>query len=117
MGLDKFQHTTKEIDGVNYRVLESAIAKSRAEFLQKLLSHNGLETKIETDLAKEGQEQTYSLITTDVTFNPVVKVYNRELRTPEGQHVTPDYWNQLTTHLEPNYWDRSKKEFLGPDMK
>jgi hypothetical protein len=112
MGLDKYQHTTKEIDGVNYRILEGAITKSRAEFLQKLLEHNGLETKIETDPPKEGQEQTYTLITADVTFNPVVKVYNRELRTPEGHRVTPDYWNQLTTKLEPNYWDRDKKEFL-----
>ena len=112
MGLEKFDHTTKEIDGVNYRILEGGITKSRAEFLQKLLAHNNLETKIDADLPKEGQEQTYSLITADVTFNPVVKVYNRELRTFEGKHVTPDYWNQLTTNVEPNYYDRSKKEFL-----
>ena len=112
MGLEKYQHTTKEIDGVNYRILEAGITKSRAEFLQKLLAHNHLETVIETDPPKEGQEPTFTLITADVTFNPVVKVYNRELRTPEGHRVTPDYWNQLTTNLEPNYWDRSKKEFL-----
>jgi hypothetical protein len=45
-----------------------------------------------------------------VTFNPVVKVYNRELRTLAGHRVTPDYWNQLTEKTEPNYWDLSKKE-------
>ena len=117
MGLDKFQHTTKEIEGINYRILEAAITQSRAEFLQKLLAHNGLETKIDSDVAKEGLEQTYSLITADVTFNPVVKVYNRELRTLDGHHVTPDYWNQLTTTLEPNYWDRAKKEFLDRKEK
>lgn len=112
MGLDKFQHVTKEIDGVNYRIIESAITKERAEFLHRLLKHNKLETIIETDVPKEGQEQTYTLITPDVTFNPVVKVYNRELRTFDGHRVTPDYWNQLTDKTEPNYWDLKKKDFL-----
>lgn len=110
MALDKFQHITKEIDGVIYRVLESGITKSRADFLQQLLTHNKVETILETDPPKEGQDQTYTLITGDVTFNPVVKVYNRELRTLSGQRVTPDYWNQLTDKLEPNYWDLSKKK-------
>jgi hypothetical protein len=112
MALDKFQHVTKEIDGVNYRIIESGISKNRADFLHRLLTLNNLQTIIETDPPKEGQEQTYTLITPDVTFNPVVKVYNRELRTPDGRRVTPDYWNQLTEKTEPNYWDLSKKDFL-----
>ena len=113
MALDKFQHVTKEIDGITHRVLEAGITKSRADFLQHLLTHNGLETILETDPPKEGTDQTYTLLTKDVTFNPVVKVYNRELRTPEGHRVTPDYWNQLTEKLEPNYYDLSKKDFLN----
>jgi hypothetical protein len=112
MALDKFQHVTKEIDGVNFRIIESGISKDRADFLYRLLAHNNLETIIETDPPKESQEQTYTLITPDVTFNPVVKVFNRELRTPDGRRVTPDYWNQLTEKTEPNYWDLSKKDFL-----
>jgi hypothetical protein len=51
------------------------------------------------------------LITPDVTLNAIVKVYNRELRTLDGKKVTPDYWNQKTDKLEPNYWDRGKKDF------
>ncbi len=112
MALDKFQHPTKEIDGKNFRVIETGISKNRADFLYQLLAHNALETSVETDPLKEGQEQTYTLITPDLTFNPIVKVYNRELRTLNGKHVTPDYWNQLTDKAEPNYWDVSKKEFL-----
>ncbi|MFN3840571.1 MAG: hypothetical protein ACK4RF_07670 [Cyclobacteriaceae bacterium] len=112
MALDKFQHVTKEIDGVNFRIIETGVSKDRADFLHRLLAHNHLATIIETDPAKEGQEQTYTLITPDVTFNPVVKVYNRELRTFDGRRVTPDYWNQLTEKTEPNYWDLSKKDFL-----
>lgn len=109
MALEKFQHPTKEIDGKTFRILEAGLSKSRAEFLQQLLTHNKLETILETDPPKEGVDQTYTLITADVTFNPVVKVYNRELKTQTGQRVTPDYWNQLTDKLEPNYWDLGKK--------
>ncbi len=111
MSLDKFQHPTKELDGITYRIIETGISKNRADFLERLLLHNKLAVVIETDPPKEGQEQTYTLITPDVTFNPVVKVYNRELRTPEGHRVTPDYWNQHTGKTEPNYWDLNKKDF------
>jgi len=112
MALDKFQHPTKEIDGRNFRIIEAGITKGRADFLHQLLTHNKVETILETDPLKEGQEQTYTLITPDLTFNPIVKVYNRELRTLDGKHVTPDYWNQFTDQAEPNYWDLSKKAFL-----
>jgi len=111
MSLDKFQHVTKEIDGITYRIIEAGVSKGRADFLQQLLAHNKLKVIVEVDPPQEGAEQTYTLITPDVTFNPVVKVYNRELRTPDGRRVTPDYWNQLTEKTEPNYWDLKKKNF------
>lgn len=113
MGLHKFEHVTKEIDGVNYRVIEAGITQQRADFLQNLLHYNKVETRLEQDPPQEGKAQTYTLLTPDVTFNPVVKVYNRELRTPDGRRVTPDYWNQLTDKTDPNYWDLKKKDFLN----
>lgn len=109
MPLDKFQHPTKEIDGKTFRIIEANVSKNRADFLEQLLKHNRVEIVVETDLPKEGAEQTYTIITPDVTFNPIVKVYNRELRTLDGHRVTPDIWNQLTTKAEPNYWDLGKK--------
>lgn len=112
MGLQKFEHIIKEIDGANYRVIEAGISHNRALFLQQLLTHNRVETRLEADPTQEGKEPTFTLLTPDVTFNPVIKVYNRELRTPDGRRVTPDYWNQLTEKTEPNYWDLSKKDFL-----
>lgn len=112
MGLQKFEHIIKEIDGTNYRVIEAGISHNRALFLQQLLTHNRVETRLEADPTQEGNEPTFTLLTPDVTFNPVIKVYNRELRTPDGRRVTPDYWNQLTEKTEPNYWDLSKKDFL-----
>jgi hypothetical protein len=112
MGLHKFEHVTREIDGINYRVIESGISRQRADFLQQLLRFNRVETRLEQDPPQEGKQITYTLLTPDVTFNPVVKVYNRELRTPDGRRVTPDYWNQLTEDTNPNYWDLSKKDFI-----
>ncbi len=113
MSLLKFEHKIIEIDEVAHRILEAGITKERAEFLQKLLAHNNHKTTIqEVPPKEEGQPPTYTLATPDVTLNPIVKVYNRELKTPEGKRVTPDYWNQKTTKIEPNYWDKSKKDFL-----
>lgn len=114
MSLLKFEHKIIDVDGVAHRIIEAGITQERAKFLQNLLSINNHETIIQEVPAKEeGQPSAYNLVTPDVTFNPIVKVYNRELKTAEGKKVTPDYWNQNTTQLEPNYWDKSKKDFLG----
>jgi len=113
MSLLKFEHKIIEIDGAAYRIIEENITRERAEFLKDLLSYNKHSTIIQEVPAKmEGQPSTFTLATPDVTFNPIVKVYNRELLTSDGKKVTPDYWNQMTTKTEPNYWDKSKKDFL-----
>lgn len=113
MSLLKFEHKIIEIDEMAHRIIEAGITKERAEFLQDLLTCNKHETRIQEVLAKEeGQSSTFTLATPDVTLNPIVKVYNRELKTRDGKRVTPDYWNQKTNKLEPNYWDKSKKDFL-----
>ena len=108
----KFEHKIIEIDGVAHRIIEEGVTQERAQFLQALLAVNSHDTKIQEIPAKaEGQSPTFTVATADVTFNPVIKVYNRELRTTDGRRVTPDYWNQKTTATEPNYWDKSKKEW------
>ncbi len=112
MSLLKFEHKIIDINEVAHRIIEAGVSKERAEFLHKLLALNKHESVIQEVPAKEdGQPPTYTLATPDVTFNPIVKVYNRELRTADGKHVTPDYWNQKTEKLEPNYWDASKKDW------
>jgi hypothetical protein len=112
MSLLKFEHKIIEIDGAAHRIIEAGITMGRAEFLRNLLALNKHESKIQEIPAKEeGQPTTYTLAAPDVTLNPIVKVYNRELITADGKHVTPDYWNQKTDKLEPNYWDKSKKDW------
>lgn len=113
MSLTKSQHTIIEVDGVRARVVEAGCTKERAEFIQKLLAHNSVESIIqEKPAVKEEDVTTYTVATPDVTFNAIVKVYNRELKTFDGHRVTADYWNQKTENLEPNYWDISKKEWI-----
>jgi hypothetical protein len=113
MSLNKSQHIIVVIDGIDCRVVESDATKERVEFLQKLLQHNSIESKIqEKPAVKEGEITSYTIATPDVSFNPIVKVYNRELRTFEGHRVTPDYWNQSTRDTEPNYWDLQKKSWI-----
>lgn len=133
MSILKGKHIEKEINGVRCRVVESGISKPRADFLKKLLEHNGQEVYIEQEPVKpapppkpaaDGAEAdkneaippepdpTYIIGVTNIIFNATVAVYNRQLRTFEGKRVTPDYWNQKTEKTEPNYWDRSKKDWL-----
>jgi len=113
MSLNKTEHIIIEIDGVNHRVIEAGCAKDRVDFLQRLLTLNHVETKIqEKPPVKEGEVLTYTIATPDLSFNPIIKVYNRELRTFEGHHVTADYWNQKTNEAEPNYWDYQKKKWI-----
>lgn len=136
MSITKGKHLEKEINEIRCRVVESGISKERVDFLKGLLEHNGYEVHVEEEPVKpppapkptpqeEGAEvaespqeplpepkTTFVIGVTDIIFNPVVAVYNRILRTPDGKRVTADYWNQKTTNTEPNYWDRSKKNWL-----
>lgn len=111
MALMGGKHIEKELDGIRFRVIETAISKERADFLKQLLEHNNVEVVlVEDPPPEEGAQVTYTIGVTDVTFNPVIKVYNRELKTLDSHRVTPDYWNQKTSAHEPNYWDLSKKD-------
>ncbi len=131
--INQGKHIEKELGGIRVRVVENEAIKDRTEFLKNLLELNGYEVMIEKNEPKpppapnpsetlgvenetptgedqEPKEPTWVVGVTDITFNPVVAVYQRMLKTPEGKKVTPDYWNQLTDKTEPNYWDLGKKD-------
>ncbi len=138
--INKGKHIEKEIGETRVRLVDDAASEDRKDFLTKLLEFNGYEVlseelpptpkpvpvppPVEGEEPQEPEESkepiepiepeflppTWMVGVTDITFNPVVMVYQRRLRTFEGQHVTADYWNQLTTEAEPNYWDLSKKK-------
>ncbi len=119
MGLTSGKRVIKEFNEVRCSLVEKEISMERVKYLKKLLEHNGFEVMFGEDPPKPPDAETgktlpvtYSIGVTDVTFNPVIKVYNRELKTFDGHKVTADYWNQKTQDTEPNYWDIKKKDWL-----
>ena len=110
MSILKGKHKEIETDDLRLRVVEEKCTQERADFLKRLLEHNGYEAHIiEIPSKVEEEPSTLTIGVTKITFSAVVAVYQRVLKTFDGRKVTPDYWNQKTDNLEPNYWDLSKK--------
>lgn len=89
--------------------VEKKIDKDRMEFLKKLLEVNGFEVLIQEEKRKSEEEpQLYTLGVTDMVFNPTVYVFQRRLKTLDGNHiVNQEYWNQLSEDTKPQYWKNS----------
>jgi len=106
MGLDSGKHTEKEINEVRCRVVENGIEKSRVDFLKNLLELNGFEVQVQ-ELPKKNEEDpvTFIMGVTDITFNPVLAVYELNLKTADGRKVSPAYWNQLSEDTKIEYWE------------
>jgi hypothetical protein len=105
MSLHKIKHNIIEIEGIRCIEVENNISPDRADFLTKLLSHNGYQVKVEPI------ESNYTIGVTDLLFNPVIDVYKRRLKSLTGKKVTPSYWMQQSTsetEHEVNYWDTKK---------
>ncbi len=107
----KGKHLFGEIEGQRVSFVEKKIDKARADFLKDLLEFNGFEVIVQEERRrKEEDPQLYTVAVTDMTFNPVIFVYQRRLKTKDGRKVTQDFWLQKTEKTEPNYWDLSKKD-------
>ncbi|AVR44402.1 hypothetical protein C7S20_03535 [Christiangramia fulva] len=106
MALDG-KHTFGSIGDIRVSFIEKKIDKSRKDFLKNLLEHNGLEVIVEEEKRKSEEEpQLYTVGVTDITFNPVVAVFERKLKTFDGHKVNPEYWNQESENTAPQYWDK-----------
>ncbi|MCB0649883.1 MAG: hypothetical protein KDC85_01255 [Saprospiraceae bacterium] len=111
MALNSGRHLFGELeDGTQVTYVEKKVEKERADFLKELLEHNGYHVIIEEEKRKTEEEpQYYTVCVDDITFNPVIAVYNRHLHTHDGRKVTPDYWNQITEKTVPTYWEKDSK--------
>jgi hypothetical protein len=111
MSILKGKHKIKEIDEVRCTIVEKNASKERVSFLKELLEFNGYEVKYQEEKIKDENDPiTYIIGVTDMVLNPVIAVYQRILKTPEGKKITADYWNQKTKNIEPNYWDNKLKD-------
>lgn len=107
MALDKGKHLFGELeDGRIVTYVEKGVSQERADFLKRILEYNGFEVVVlEDKRRKEEDPQTWTVAVTDLTFNPVIAVYQRRLRRPEdGARVTPVYWRQQGDSARPEYW-------------
>ena len=86
--------------------VEKKIEKTRIDFLKKLLEFNNFTVLIQEENRKSEEEpQLYTIGVTDMAFHPTIWVFERRLKTLDGQHkVTQDYWNQLSEDANPAYW-------------
>lgn len=104
-GLTKGKHIIGELGGTRCTIVESGISESRMEFLKEILQHNQLEVYVEAEKKDDAEAPvTYTIGVSDLVFNPVIAVYARKLLLPDGQIVTPAYWNQLTDQIDPRYY-------------
>ena len=105
------KHKIKEIDESRCTIVEKNASKERVDFLKKILEFNGYEVKYQEEKRKDEDDPvTYIIGVTDMILNPVIAVYQRILKTPEGKKITADYWNQKTEDTEPNYWNKKLKK-------
>lgn len=99
--LNKLKRTVGEVNNIRCSIVESGISSDRMSFLKELLEHNKFE--VVTEKAKD-DESKFVIGVTDVTFNQIYSIYDRILKTKNGNRVTPAYWNQETTICDPEYW-------------
>jgi hypothetical protein len=109
MALNNAKHIVNEINGVRCTIIESGATLERVAFLTDLLEFNKLEVKEVQEITEnENDEPKYTIGVTDLVFNPVFAVYEKQLKTREGTFVTPGYWNQECQECDPRYWIRRR---------
>jgi hypothetical protein len=109
MAINNAKHIIGEIDGIRCTVIETGATLERVAFLSDLLGFNNLEVKeMQEPTEIPGDESRYTIGVTDLVFNPVFAVYEKQLRNREGTFVTPGYWKQECTECDPRYWIRRK---------
>ncbi len=101
------KHSFGKIGDTRVSFVEKGVSKERMEFLKNLLEFNGFEVIIDEQAPKNEEEETkYTVAVTDMLFNPVIYIYDRRLKTPDGHYVTHDYWEQRSGfNFKPQYWE------------
>ena len=109
MAINNAKHIIGEINGIRCTIVESGATLERVAFLSDLLSFNNLEVKDMPEPSDtDGTEPEYTIGVTDLVFNPVFAIYEKQLRTREGSFVSPGYWKQECTNCDPRYWVRRR---------
>lgn len=105
MPINNAKHIIGEIEGTRCTIVETGITAERLSFLKDLLENNKLDVRVKEEPPQQpGDQSAYTIGVTDLVFNPVFAIYERQLKTKEGFFVTPAIWKQQTTQFDPKYW-------------
>ncbi|OFY86832.1 MAG: hypothetical protein A3F72_21340 [Bacteroidetes bacterium RIFCSPLOWO2_12_FULL_35_15] len=123
-------YSFEELGEVKCSIIEKNCSAERVEFLKKLLEFNGFTVVVVnspppktaakpivpagTDAPVETTPPapvitTFTVGVTDLTFNPINGVYNRQLKTEDGKFVTPHYWKQIDKESQDEVWYWKKR--------
>ncbi len=109
MAINNAKHIVSEINGVRCTIVETGCTLGRVAFLRDLLEFNKLEVmEIQELSGADGGEPKYTIGVTDLIFNPVFAIYEKQLKNREGDFVTPGYWKEECIECDPRYWLRRK---------
>lgn len=116
-------HAFEDLGDVKCAIVEKNCSHERVNFLKNLLEFNGYtviavpsppsKAAAKPAVVAEGEIQpppappapeTFTVGVTDVSFSPINAVFNRELKTPNGQVVTKNYWKQRETEIKTDEW-------------
>ena len=100
------KHQFGSIGDQRVTFVEKKIGAERLDFLKRLLEFNDFEVVVQEEKRKSEEEpQLYTIGVTDMVFNPTVYVFQRRLKTLDGERiVNQDYWNQISEDANPKYW-------------
>lgn len=129
--LNKEGHIVEELNGIRCSIVEKNVSPERTEFLKKLLEYNGYEVVIAQTpsppakpapkpvMGPDGQPlpvpppppsvapNTFTVGVTNISFHPMLAVYERSLYMQERKPVSIAYWNQEDEKEEEGlYWMR-----------
>src|SRR5688572_30153863 len=115
-------HAFEELEGVRCSIVEKNCTPERVAFLKNLLEFNKFtvvvvkspppkavakppaanpEVPVETP---PPPPETFTVGVTDLSFDPITAVFNRQLKTPDGKIVTSAYWKQRESTPREGEW-------------
>lgn len=115
-------HAFEELEGVKCSIVEKNCTPERVKFLKELLEFNKFTVVVvkspppkaaapkpvaegETPPpAPSAPPETFTIGVTDVTFNPVSAIFNKELLTPSRQFVDIKFWKQEADSPSKQKW-------------